>query len=94
MTLAASGSPIGAIIHPIMLNNLIKQMGFANGVRISAAFVGVLLFTACWLMRMPFEPPKKATNQWAVVKGIFRDVPFLFMTVGYDLVFRFLGYLS
>ena len=94
MTLAASGSPIGSIIHSIMLNNIFEQMGFANGVRISAAFVSVLLFIACCLMRMPFEPPKKATNQWAVVNGVFRDVPFLLMTIGYGFIFRFLGYLS
>ena len=92
MTLAASGSPIGSIIHPIMLNNFIKKIGFANGVRISAAFVSLLLFVACWLMRTRLEPPKNATNQWGVAKGVFRDFPFLIMTIGYDFVLRFLGF--
>lgn len=90
MTLAASGSPIGSIIHPIMLNNFIKKIGFANGVRISAAFVSLLLFVACWLMRTRLEPPKNATNQWGVAKGVFRDFPFLIMTIG--LVFSQCGF--
>ncbi|KAL4068007.1 major facilitator superfamily domain-containing protein [Scleroderma citrinum] len=82
MTLAASGSPIGAIIHPIMLNNLIKKIGFAHGVRISAAFVSLLLFIACLLMRTRLEPPKRPTNYLVVAKGAIRDLPFLFMTLG------------
>ncbi|KAL4077033.1 major facilitator superfamily domain-containing protein [Scleroderma yunnanense] len=82
MILATSGSPIGAIIHPIMLNNLIKKIGFVNGVRISAAFVSLGLFTACFLMRTRLGPPTGSTNHWVVAKDAIRDIPFSIMTMG------------
>ncbi|KIJ69000.1 hypothetical protein HYDPIDRAFT_80918 [Hydnomerulius pinastri MD-312] len=83
MTLVASGSSLGSVIHPIMLNNLFNRgVGFANGVRISAAFVSVLLLIACLLMRTRLDPPKNTANYLAVARGAIRDVPFCLMTVG------------
>ncbi|KAG6335198.1 hypothetical protein ID866_3892, partial [Astraeus odoratus] len=82
MTFVASGSPVGSIVHPIMLNNLIKRVGFANGVRINAALVSVLLLTSCLLMRTRLGLPKNPTNYWRVTKGVVRDTPFLVMTMG------------
>lgn len=84
MTLVACGAPIGAIVHPIMLNNLINgRLGFANGVRISAAFVTLMLLGACSLMRTRLVPPKMTTNYWVVAKNAARDVPFSIMTIAW-----------
>lgn len=83
MSLVAAGSSLGAIIHPIMLNNLFNRgVGFANGVRISAAFLSVLLLIACLLIRTRLEPPKNPTNYLSVGKGILHDLPFCMMCVG------------
>jgi hypothetical protein len=50
LTSAASGSSLGSIIHPIMLNYLLSgPIGFANGVRVRAGLVSVLLLIACEL---------------------------------------------
>ncbi|KAG8217834.1 major facilitator superfamily domain-containing protein [Butyriboletus roseoflavus] len=83
MSLVASGSSFGSIIHPIMLNNLFnRSVGFGNGVRISAAFVSVLLLVACLLMRTRLEPPRHRANYLSVGRGIIHDVPFCIMSVG------------
>ncbi|KJA20471.1 hypothetical protein HYPSUDRAFT_43171 [Hypholoma sublateritium FD-334 SS-4] len=77
MTIVASGSSFGAIIHPIMLNNLFaSRLGFQKSVRISAGFVSVVLFAACFLLRPRFvagpvkKPPlhkslRKFYSQWS-----------------------------
>ncbi|KAH7889302.1 major facilitator superfamily domain-containing protein [Phlebopus sp. FC_14] len=92
MTLVASGSPLGSMIHPIMLNYLFhNRVGFANGVRISAALVSILLFIACLLMRTRLEPPKNPTNYLTVAKHAIRDAPYMIMTlacVGLMIVFQ------
>ncbi|KAH0827063.1 MFS general substrate transporter [Lanmaoa asiatica] len=83
MSLTASGASLGAIVHPIMLNNLFnRSVGFANGVRISAAFISVLLLIACLLIRTRLEPHKHPANYLSVGKGVFHDVPFCVMSIG------------
>ena len=83
MSLVAAGSSLGSVVHPIMLNNLFnRSVGFANGVRISAAFVSVLLLIACLLIRTRLEPPKNPTRYLSVGKGIVHDVPYCMMCVG------------
>ena len=83
MCLVASGTSLGSVVHPIMLNNLFSRVGFANGVRISAAFVSVLLLVACVLIRTRLEPPENPASYLSVGKGIVHDVPFCLMCVGY-----------
>lgn len=71
----------GATVHPIILNNVIHgPLGFANGVRVSAAVVsvGMLLFVLCSRTRLP---PKK--NVKAIPIGEFiRDAPYMAVLVG------------
>ncbi|KIK35978.1 hypothetical protein CY34DRAFT_95236 [Suillus luteus UH-Slu-Lm8-n1] len=84
MTLVASGSPMGAIIHPIMLNHLLNgPVGFAGGVRASAGLISVLLLIACLLMRTraPSTPTASASYS-AVARTCSREVPFILTTVG------------
>jgi MFS family permease len=84
MTLVASGTPLGAIIHPIMLNHLLNgAVGFVGGVRASAGFVTALLLIACLSMRTraPSTPTTSASYS-AVARKCYREVPFILMTSG------------
>ncbi|KAG1731652.1 major facilitator superfamily domain-containing protein [Suillus paluster] len=82
MSLVTSGSPLGAMIHPIMLNHLLNgTVGFANGVRASAGFVSVLLLIACLSMRTR-ELPAPTVSYSAVARKCSREVLFILMTVG------------
>ncbi|KAG2133949.1 major facilitator superfamily domain-containing protein [Suillus cothurnatus] len=83
MTFVASGSSLGAVIHPIMLNNLLNgRLGFGNGVRTSAGFVSVLLLIACLCMRTRLDPPVISTNYIVATKKCIRDAPFIFAIAG------------
>ncbi|KAG2130760.1 major facilitator superfamily domain-containing protein [Suillus clintonianus] len=83
MTFATLGSSLGAIVHPIMLNNLLNgHLGFANGVRASAGLVSALLLIACLCMRTRLDPPATPVNYIAAARRCLRDVPFIFMVAG------------
>ncbi|KAG2118699.1 major facilitator superfamily domain-containing protein [Suillus discolor] len=83
MTFVATGSPLGAIIHPIMLNNLLNgPLGFANGVRVSAGLISLFLLTACLCMRTRLDPPATPVNYIAVARKCIYDVPFMLLIAG------------
>lgn len=78
MTLVASGSSLGGVVHPIMLNNLFHgSTGFANGVRTSAGMIAGLLLIALPFMRTKYPkvpgPPKDAKVMKAAIKKFFKD---------------------
>lgn len=101
MTIVASGSAIGSIVHPLMINNrnvfpsspdrkmlisvsvLKSGIGFANTVRISAAFVSVLLLGSCLLMRTRIQPPKSSLSVWKVTVNTVTDPLYVLATSGY-----------
>ncbi|KAG1888569.1 major facilitator superfamily domain-containing protein [Suillus subluteus] len=83
MAFVTTGSPLGAIIHPIMLNNLLNgPVGFANGVRASAGLISSFLLTACLCMRTRLDPPATPVNYIVVARKCIRDVPFVLLIVG------------
>lgn len=83
LTFVASGSSLGATIHPIMLNNLLNgTLGFSNGVRASAGLVSVLLLIACLCMRTRLDSPTIPVNYIAAARKCIRDVPFVLMIAG------------
>ncbi|KAG1768546.1 major facilitator superfamily domain-containing protein [Suillus occidentalis] len=83
MTFVILGSSLGAIIHPIMLNNILNgHLGFANGVRASAGMVSALLLIACLCMRTRLDPPTIPVNYITAAKKCLLDVPFLFALAG------------
>ncbi|KAG1731650.1 major facilitator superfamily domain-containing protein [Suillus paluster] len=84
MALVASGSPLGAIIHPIMLNHLLNgTVGFARGVRASAGLVSALLLIACLFMRTRvLSTSTPSASYSAVARKCSREVPFILMTAG------------
>jgi hypothetical protein len=83
MTIAASGSSLGAVIHPIMLNNTLGgSLGFGNAVRASASLVSGLLFIACLLMRTRLPPPKQKSELRKSLKKFSRDGAFIATALG------------
>ena len=83
MTIVASGSSLGAVIHPIMLNNTINgHLGFGNAVRASAVLISGLLLTACLLMRTRLPPPEQKTDLRKAVTKFSRDGAYIAATAG------------
>lgn len=82
MGIAASGSSLGGVIHPIMLNKLFHgPSGFQKGVRYSAAMNLILLFIANCLMRTRL-PPRKGGNMFAGTGAFARDPPYVLAVIG------------
>ncbi|KAG1874428.1 hypothetical protein F4604DRAFT_1511494, partial [Suillus subluteus] len=83
MTFIASGASLGAVVHPIMLNNTLNgRIGFASGVRASAALISSLLFIACFLIKPRFPPSKASTTFLATTKKCAHDPAYIFGTAG------------
>ena len=89
MSIAASGSSLGAIIHTIMLNNTLPRLGFAVAARANAGLVAGLLLIACPMMRLRV-PPQRASGRggggagevWRMARKFARDPPYVFGTLG------------
>jgi len=83
MTFTSSGAYLGAVVHPIMLNNTINgELGFANGVRASAGLIGGLLLIACLLMRTRLPPSESRADFLVAAKKCGRDSAFIFGSLG------------
>lgn len=82
MTIVASGSSLGAVMHPIMLNNTFGPLGFGNAVRASAGMVTGLLLIACLLMRTRLPPPTHKADLTKALKKFSRDGAFIATTLG------------
>ncbi|KAF8205980.1 major facilitator superfamily domain-containing protein [Mycena galopus ATCC 62051] len=83
MTIVASGSSLGAVLHPIMLNHTLhSSMGFANAVRASAGLISGLLLIACFLVRTRLPPTKQPLNLWQSLRKFVRDKPYMTGTLG------------
>jgi len=87
ISLVTAGTPLGAVIHPIMLNHLLNgHVGFSRGVIASAGFVSALLLISCLSMRTRKLPtPFDASESYLIAaRKCSRDVLFILMTTGYD----------
>ncbi|KAJ7167985.1 MFS general substrate transporter [Mycena filopes] len=83
MSIVASGSAFGAIIHPIMLNNTLhSKLGFGTSVRASAALITGLLVVASLLMRPRLAPSQNNPQFWKSVRRFGRDTPYVLATIG------------
>ncbi|KAJ6466027.1 major facilitator superfamily domain-containing protein [Mycena vitilis] len=78
MTIVASGASLGAVVHPIMLNNTFHSLGFANAVRASAGLVSGLLFIACLMMRPRLHPATMHPPFWKSLPRFSQDLPYVF----------------
>ncbi|KAJ5263601.1 hypothetical protein N7478_011206 [Penicillium angulare] len=84
--IASCGSSFGGVIFPIFLNKVIEDVGFYGAVRYTALFVGVLLASACLMVRA--RVPRKTWNRktpWFDVT-LFKQKQFALLTVGTYLV--------
>jgi hypothetical protein len=80
---ASSGSAIGGLVHPILLNNLINSpLGFHNAVRISAGMNAGLLLIALALMRTRLPPSDKKPNIIRNVRAFFKEPEYLITVIG------------
>lgn len=85
MGIVVSGAPVGGIVFPIMLNNLIShpEIGFATGVRASAALVAGLMFIANTIMRTNTPKSLKNTSvSWREFVAIIWDGAYLWSIAG------------
>ncbi|KAG6886760.1 hypothetical protein C0995_005119 [Termitomyces sp. Mi166 len=91
MTIVASGASIGAIIHPIMLNNLFDKLGFGNAVRASASVEAALLLIACCLMRTRVSTKKAALqDSKKILKNLGTDGAYVAAAFGSEAQSRLL----
>lgn len=84
MTIVASGSSLGSIVHTIMLNNNMNnpRLGFAIGARANAGLVSGLLLIACLLMRTRTKPQPHPVNMWTAARRFSKDGPYVLTAVG------------
>lgn len=82
MAIVVSGSSVGGVIHPIMLNKLFYgSLGFANGVRASAGMNAGIVLVALALMRTRL-PPKNTGRLLPAIRKFSRDPPYVFAVFG------------
>ncbi|KAF9494658.1 MFS general substrate transporter [Pleurotus eryngii] len=82
MGVVVTGSSLGGIIFPIMLNQLFKSsVGFEWGVRASAFVVFGLLVVANFLISD--NPSVKEDGEKPVLKNILTDIPFMLSSFGF-----------
>ncbi|KAF8162173.1 major facilitator superfamily domain-containing protein [Mycena galopus ATCC 62051] len=83
MSIVASGSSLGAVIHPIMLNNTLhSSLGFGTAVRASAGLISGLLLIACLIMRPRLPPTQNAPQLSQSLRRIGHDMPYILATLG------------
>ncbi|KAG6871800.1 hypothetical protein C0995_016418 [Termitomyces sp. Mi166 len=95
MTIVASGASIGAIIHPIMLNNLFSKLGFGNTVRASASVEAALLLIACCLMRTRMSTKKAALqDSKKIIKNLSTDGAYIAAAFGWLIILNFASFVG
>ncbi|EIW63445.1 MFS general substrate transporter [Trametes versicolor FP-101664 SS1] len=84
MTIVASGSSLGSIVHPIMLNNTLNnpKIGFATAARANAGLISGLLLIACFMMRTRTTVQSKPADLWVSAKRFSKDLPYVFAALG------------
>ncbi|KAF7362888.1 MFS general substrate transporter [Mycena venus] len=82
MAIVATGSSLGAAVHPVMLNNTLPVLGFANAVRASAGLIGGLLLIACLLMRPRLPPAPTQLPFWKSLRRFAGDKAYVFTALG------------
>lgn len=83
MTIVASASSLGAVIHPIMLNNTLYKIGFAKATRASAGLISGMLLLACIFMRTRLPPPESLPNLKGALKKFSQDKAYVACCVGW-----------
>ncbi|KAJ7727338.1 MFS general substrate transporter [Mycena olivaceomarginata] len=83
MVIVASGASLGAVVHPIMLNNTLHtSLSFPNSVRASAGLITGTLLIACSMMHPRLQPPSSHLPFWKSLGRFVRDKAYIFSTLG------------
>jgi len=82
--ICTTGSSVGGICLPIMLNNLIKQHGFRKAVQFTGYLLLGTLILACALMHPRFVPAKLHSGgmKRATPAQLFHSLPYTFLVAG------------
>ncbi|EIN13004.1 MFS general substrate transporter [Punctularia strigosozonata HHB-11173 SS5] len=80
--IALSGSSVGAIIHPILLNQLFSRIGFHGAVRASGYMILGCLVIANLTMRTRIPPRKAGGPMPTSLKTLFSDVAYVLTITG------------
>jgi MFS family permease len=84
--LTASGSSLGGVIFPIMVQNLIPQVGFAWTMRISAFLILGCLIIANLTVRARIPPSPRPFNIMNFIHPL-KERPFFLLTIGAFFIF-------
>jgi MFS family permease len=77
----STGSSLGGVIFPIMINRLIREVGYGWAMRISAFLILALLVIAIVTVKAR-RPPGRIALTGAQMAKPFRDLPFLALAIG------------
>lgn len=83
MSIVAAGSSLGAVVHPLMLNNTLNgSLGFAGATRANAGLMTGMLIVAYSLMQPRLPTPTRAPRILQSMKQFSRDVPYMLASLG------------
>ncbi|EMD37082.1 hypothetical protein CERSUDRAFT_51719 [Gelatoporia subvermispora B] len=83
----ASGSAIGGVVYPIMLQRLIPQVGFGWAVRIAAFVTLVCLGIACLTIRTRLPLSRRVSMRGIIDFDGFRELDYLLTGIACFLVY-------
>ncbi|KIK62268.1 hypothetical protein GYMLUDRAFT_242947 [Collybiopsis luxurians FD-317 M1] len=83
MTIVASGSSMGSIVQPIMLNNLLNEHGYKTASVANAALLTGILAIACALMRTRLPPPPTLMPFTTAVVKFSKDGAYVIACLGF-----------
>lgn len=87
MGIVVAGSSVGAVVHPILLNNVFEKADFGWGVRAMGFLDLAVLIVANLIMRTRPTAGRRTTKQPIRYSEILKDVPYLVFVFGSFLVF-------
>ena len=93
MTTVACGSSLGAVLHPIMLNNTLNgRLGFANATRANAGLITGCLLLACCLTRPRLPFTTHQPDMRTLARKFVKDGPYVCYIGGQVRAFLLLVY--
>lgn len=81
----STGSSLGGVVFPIMLNRLIDKVGYGWAMRTSAFIIMALLIVANLTLKSRQAPSRRALPREHMWRP-FRETPFVFLLIGLFLV--------
>ncbi|KAF2811312.1 MFS general substrate transporter [Mytilinidion resinicola] len=81
--IAAAGSSLGGVIHPIYVSHMTENKGFPGALRYTALFLGLCLIPVCVFVRARLPPKKWDSNDMTFINfSLFLQKGFFFYSLG------------